>query len=162
MYTPITNKQLKEVANEFGTPVYVYHAEKIADQYNKLTDAFKEHPTKFFYACKALTNVNILKYMKQLGVLLDCVSINEVKLGLIAGYESSEILFTPNCVDFNEIVAAKDLGVYHRYIYQNYANITQDVFAGYGEENRERLREIQKKYDPEGVFSRLQPGYFKV
>jgi len=111
MYTPITNKQLKEVANEFGTPVYVYHAEKIADQYNKLTDAFKEHPTKFFYACKALTNVNILKYMKQLGVLLDCVSINEVKLGLIAGYESSEILFTPNCVDFNEIVAAKDLGV---------------------------------------------------
>src|ERR1700729_1586055 len=99
MYTPITNKQLKEVANEFGTPVYVYHAEKIADQYNKLTEAFKGHPTKFFYACKALTNINILKYMKQLGVLLDCVSINEVKLGLLAGYEPSEILYTPNCVD---------------------------------------------------------------
>ena len=109
--TTVSNDQLIAVANEFGTPVYVYHAEKIAEQYGKLTNAFKEHPTKFFYACKALTNINILKYMKSLGALLDCVSINEVKLGLIAGFEPSEILFTPNCVDFSEIVAAKDLGV---------------------------------------------------
>ncbi|KAE9375878.1 FAD-binding domain-containing protein [Stipitochalara longipes BDJ] len=53
-------------------------------------------------------------------------------------------------------------GLLHRWIYPNYANELQDVFAGYGEENRARLREIQKRYDPEGVFSRLQPGYFKV
>ena len=57
---------------------------------------------------------------------------------------------------------AKEMGLHHRYIYQNYANASQDVFAGYGKENRERLRTIQKEYDPEGVFSRLQPGYFKV
>jgi hypothetical protein len=57
---------------------------------------------------------------------------------------------------------AKSMNLHHRYIYQNYANISQDVFAGYGEENRQRLRAIQQKYDPEGVFSRLQPGYFKV
>ncbi|CZR59926.1 related to 6-HYDROXY-D-NICOTINE OXIDASE [Phialocephala subalpina] len=57
---------------------------------------------------------------------------------------------------------AKERGAYHPYIYMNYANATQDVFAGYGEENRARLREIQRRYDPEGVFSRLQPGYFKV
>jgi hypothetical protein len=57
---------------------------------------------------------------------------------------------------------AKSMHLHHRYIYQNYANISQDVFAGYGEENRLRLRGIQQKYDPEGVFSRLQPGYFKV
>lgn len=57
---------------------------------------------------------------------------------------------------------AKEMGLYHRYMYQNYADPSQDVFAGYGEANRDRLREIQKKYDPEGVFSRLQPGYFKV
>ena len=111
MYEPITNEQLIEVANEFGTPVYVYHAEKIASQYNKLTEAFKQHPTRFFYACKALTNVNILKYMRSLGVLLDCVSINEVKLGLMAGYEPNQILFTPNCVDFSEIVEGVELGV---------------------------------------------------
>jgi len=57
---------------------------------------------------------------------------------------------------------AKDMGLDHRYIYQNYANASQDVFAGYGVENREKLRKIQDKYDPEGVFSTLQPGYFKV
>ena len=59
-------------------------------------------------------------------------------------------------------VLAKEMGLHHRYLYQNYANGSQDVFMGYGEENRERLREIQRKYDPEGVFWRLQPGYFKV
>lgn len=111
MYEPITNDHLISIAEEFGTPVYVYHAEKIAQQYNKLTDAFKDHPTRFFYACKALTNINILKYLKQLGANLDCVSINEVKLGLKAGYSARQILFTPNCVDFNEIVEAQMLGV---------------------------------------------------
>jgi diaminopimelate decarboxylase len=111
MYEPVTNQQLLDVANEFGTPVYVYHAEKIAQQYHKLKDAFKGHPTKFFYACKALTNINVLKYLHQLGASLDCVSINEVKLGLKAGFAPKEILFTPNCVDFNEIVAAQELGV---------------------------------------------------
>jgi diaminopimelate decarboxylase len=104
MYEPITNEQLIAAANEFGTPVYVYHAEKIAEQYNKLVNAFKDHPTRFFYACKALTNVNILRYMKSLGALLDCVSINEVKLGLLAGY-------TPNEIDFNEILDCTELGV---------------------------------------------------
>jgi diaminopimelate decarboxylase len=107
----ISNEQLLAVAQEFGTPVYVYNAAKIAEQFKKLQTAFAEHPTRFFYACKALTNINILKYMKQLGANLDCVSINEVMFGLKAGFEPKQILFTPNCVDFNEIVAAKDLGV---------------------------------------------------
>ncbi|KAH8684498.1 hypothetical protein BGZ60DRAFT_478650 [Tricladium varicosporioides] len=57
---------------------------------------------------------------------------------------------------------AKSRGLHHRYIYQNYADISQDVFGGYGEENRKKLLSIQKKYDPEGVFSKLQPGYFKL
>jgi diaminopimelate decarboxylase len=111
MYEPISNEQLIAVANEFGTPVYVYHAEKIANQYQKLTEAFKDHPTKFFYACKALSNINILKYIRSLGTLLDCVSINEVKLGLMAGFKPDEILFTPNCVDFTEILEGASLGV---------------------------------------------------
>ncbi len=111
MIEPLAYEQLISVANEFGTPVYIYHAEKIAEQYNKLKDAFKGHPTRFFYACKSLTNINILKYIKSLGANLDCVSINEVMLGLKAGFEAKNILYTPNCVDFNEIVAAQELGV---------------------------------------------------
>lgn len=111
MQNSVSNEQLLAIASEFGTPVYVYHAEKISEQYGKLKDAFKGHPTRFFYACKALTNINILKHIKQLGANLDCVSINEVKLGLKAGFEPKQILFTPNCVDFEEILEAAGLGV---------------------------------------------------
>lgn len=60
------------------------------------------------------------------------------------------------------IALAKEMNLYHPYIYQNYADISQDVFAGYGKGNREKMRAVQRKYDPEGVFSRLQPGYFKI
>lgn len=60
------------------------------------------------------------------------------------------------------VALAEEMQVYHRYIYQNYANQTQDVFGGYGLENKRRLLQIQKKYDPEQIFSRLQPGYFTL
>lgn len=107
----LTNQQLIEIANEFGTPVYVYHAERIGEQYKKLQKAFKQSNARFFYACKSLTNINVLKYMRSLGACLDCVSINEVKLGLMAGFDPKNILYTPNCVDFEEIVETKELGV---------------------------------------------------
>lgn len=111
MSQQLSKEQLIGIANEFGTPVYVYHAEKIEEQLNELRDAFSGCDAKFFYACKSLTNINILKLIKQLGANLDCVSINEVKLGLKAGFEPKQILFTPNCVDFDEIEAGKALGV---------------------------------------------------
>lgn len=101
----MTNQDLINIATEFGTPVYVYDAESIKEQYGKLKNSFSDN-TRFFYACKALTNINILKYVNQLGADLDCVSINEVKLGLKAGFEPERILFTPNCVDLAEIEEA--------------------------------------------------------
>lgn len=107
----VSNEALLKVSNECGTPLYVYDVEKITEQYTKLSKAFASHPTRFFYACKALTNINILKHLLSLGAALDCVSINEVLLGLKAGFKKENILFTPNCVDFNEIIEAKDLGV---------------------------------------------------
>ncbi len=102
---------LKKIAQEHGTPVYVYHAEKISGQFQKLNKAFSNCKARFFYACKSLTNISILKHMHSLGASLDCVSINEVRLGLLAGFSAKEILFTPNCVDFEEILEAKELGV---------------------------------------------------
>jgi diaminopimelate decarboxylase len=102
---------LVKIAEEFGTPVYVYHAEKIKTQYEKLQKAFTKTDARFFYACKALTNINILKYINSLGCGLDTVSIQEVQLGLKAGFDPKNIIFTPNCVDLQEIIAAKDLGV---------------------------------------------------
>ncbi len=111
MHQTLTNEQLICIAGEFGTPVYVYHAEKIAEQYNKLRDAFAGTDARFFYACKSLTNPNILRYIHGLGASLDCVSINEVKLGLMAGFEPAQILFTPNFVDFSDIEECKHLGI---------------------------------------------------
>jgi diaminopimelate decarboxylase len=107
----LTQEQLIAIADEFGTPVYIYHAERIAEQYKKLKKAFSGCNARFFYACKSLTNVNVLKYMQTIGVSLDCVSINEVKLGLMAGFDKKDILYTPNCVDFEEVVEVKGLGV---------------------------------------------------
>lgn len=112
MAVHLSPEQLKAIAQEFGTPVYVYHAEKITAQYHKLTKAFKSSKAKIFYACKALTNIAVLKHVHSIGASLDCVSINEVRLGLLAGFEKENILFTPNCVDFNEILEARELGVH--------------------------------------------------
>ncbi len=108
----ISTSQLLDIAAEFNTPVYVYHAEKIKEQYQKLENAFQKCDARFFYACKSLTNINILKYVNKLGASLDCVSINEVKLGLLAGFPSQKILFTPNCIDFDELLEAKERGVH--------------------------------------------------
>ncbi len=108
----LTSTQLVELAERFGTPLYVYHAEKISEQYQKLEKAFAGCKARFFYACKALSNINILKYIQGLGAGLDCVSIYEVKLGLKAGFTPANILFTPNCVDFAEIEAGMKLGVH--------------------------------------------------
>ncbi|WP_346317581.1 diaminopimelate decarboxylase [Chitinophaga sp. YIM B06452] len=102
---------LVKTAQEFGTPVYIYHAEKIQTQYEKLKTAFSKADARFFYACKALTNINVLRYINSLGCGLDTVSIQEVQLGLRAGFDPKNIIFTPNCVDLQEIIAAKELGV---------------------------------------------------
>ncbi|HJY21292.1 MAG TPA: hypothetical protein VJ279_00320, partial [Hanamia sp.] len=108
----LSHSQLTEVANKFGTPVYVYHAEKIAEQYGKLQKAFADQDVVIFYACKALTNVSILRYVKSLGANVDCSSINEVKLALYAGFEPDRVLYTSNGIAFSEIEEAKNLGVH--------------------------------------------------
>ena len=108
----LSKEQLLQAANEFGTPLYVYHAEKIKEQYEKLTTAFSVLDTKFFYASKALTNINILRYVKNMGCEVDCSSINEVKLALHAGFEPQQILYTSNGIAFSEIEEAVETGVH--------------------------------------------------
>jgi diaminopimelate decarboxylase len=111
MQQSLSHSQLVELADRFGTPLYVYHAEKIKEQYDALEKAFSGCKARFYYACKALSNINVLKYIQSIGAGLDCVSIYEVKLGLKAGFTADKILFTPNCVDFAEIEEGKNLGV---------------------------------------------------
>lgn len=112
MSQSLSLQQLKEAAEQFGTPLYVYHAEKITEQYQKLQTAFSKSDVQIFYACKALTNINILKHVRSLGSNIDCSSINEVKLALHAGFTPERILYTSNGIAFEEIEEAKDLGVH--------------------------------------------------
>jgi diaminopimelate decarboxylase len=103
---------LTDVANEFGTPLYVYHGEKIVAQYQRLQNAFGGTKLKIKYACKALNNINILKLLRQYGAGIDAVSIHEVELALQAGFKPEEILFTPNGVSFDEIKAGVEAGIH--------------------------------------------------
>jgi len=102
---------LESIANQFGTPLYVYDGEKITNQIKALERAFEGAPLKIKYATKALSNINILKLVKKAGAGVDAVSIEEVKLGLIAGFSGTEIMYTPNCVGFSEVQEAVHLGV---------------------------------------------------
>ena len=105
-------KDLLSITHTFGSPVYVYDANKISSQYERLTKAFAAVPSlRINYAMKALSNVSILKLMRKLGAGLDTVSIQEVKLGLHAGFAPEQIIFTPNGVSMEEIEEAASLGV---------------------------------------------------
>ena len=107
----IQGLDLLEVVNEFGSPLYVYDADKIGEQIENLKSAFPGLKLRIKYACKSLTNISILKLVRAHGAELDTVSIQEVQLGLKAGFKPEEILFTPNCVSFEEIKEAIKLGV---------------------------------------------------
>jgi diaminopimelate decarboxylase len=105
-------EQLLNIAQEFGSPVYVYDAHKIESQYKRLTSAFSNVKNlKINYAAKALSNISILKFLKNLGSGLDTVSIQEVQLGLVAGFKAQNIIFTPNGVSLEEIEEVAKLGV---------------------------------------------------
>ena len=105
-------EQLLNIAQEFGSPVYVYDAHKIESQYKRLTSAFSNVKSlKINYAAKALSNISVLKFLKNLGSGLDTVSIQEVQLGLVAGFKAQNIIFTPNGVSLEEIEEVAKLGV---------------------------------------------------
>ena len=102
---------LLEVARQFGTPLYVYDAERIASQIQRLRDAFPYPNVRFKYAAKALTNQAILKLVRQQGIGLDVVSVQEAQLGILAGFEPAQIMYTPSGVAFAEIDEGVKLGV---------------------------------------------------
>ncbi len=106
------NQDLLKICKAYDAPLYVYDADVIKIQYERLTNAFGSvKDLRINYAAKALTNLSILRLMNKLGTGLDTVSIQEVKLGLKAGFKPEAIIFTPNGVSLEELEAAADLGV---------------------------------------------------
>jgi diaminopimelate decarboxylase len=100
-----------KLAEKHGSPLYIYESARMISQYERITRAFSSTRVKIYYACKALTNINVLKLFKGLGAGLDAVSVQEVSLGLKAGFAPGDILYTPNCVSIEEIEEAVELGV---------------------------------------------------
>jgi diaminopimelate decarboxylase len=100
-----------DIAEQFGTPLYIYDADKIAHQVKTLKNAFSDTDVKVKYAAKALTNISILKLIRKHGAGIEVVSLEEARIAMKAGYTSSEIVYTPSGVDFDEVVQAVDLGL---------------------------------------------------
>lgn len=100
-----------ELVEKYGSPVYVYQTSKMKQQYDSMLHAFKDIKVKINFACKALNNLNVLKFFKSIGSGLDAVSIQEVQLGLLAGFKPQDIMFTPNGVSIEEISEGVKLGV---------------------------------------------------
>jgi diaminopimelate decarboxylase len=106
------NKDLLKAADKFGTPCYVYDTSKIKKQYDRLINSFKTVKNlKINYAVKALSNLSILKYINYLGAGIDTVSIQEVLLGIKAGFSPENIIYTPNGVSIKEIIKVSKMGV---------------------------------------------------
>ena len=136
-------KKLEEAANNFGTPLYVYDLSIIENQYRKLQNAFKNlNNYKVHFASKSLSNISILKFIKNLGLGLDAVSLEEIKTGIKCGFNKDEILYTPNGVDFSEIQKAKSLGV----------KINLDSL--------ESITEFSKHYPNQSISIRINPGIY--
>lgn len=107
----IAQQTLLNIAATYGAPTYVYSADVMTQKYNNLVQAFKGCNAKIHYAAKSLTNIHVLKHFKSLGSGLDTVSLQEVWLGLKAGFAPQDIIYTPNCVSLFEIEEAVKLGV---------------------------------------------------
>ena len=112
MFAVMKNIDLIKAADKFGTPLYVYDLSKIESQYNRLVNSFKTIKNlKINYAVKALSNLSILKYINNLGAGIDTVSIQEVLLGIKAGFSPEKIIYTPNGVSIDEIKNVSKMGV---------------------------------------------------
>jgi diaminopimelate decarboxylase len=108
----MNSTELLAITKEYDAPVYVYDSNKIRSQFERLTNAFNGVSNlRLNYAAKALSNLTILRLLNSMGSGLDTVSIQEVKLGLLAGFKPEAIIFTPNGVSLEEIEEAAALGV---------------------------------------------------
>jgi diaminopimelate decarboxylase len=101
-----------DLCERYGTPLYVYDAQIIENQYKILRGSFSSVPKlRINYAIKALTNLSVLKLMLRLGACVDCVSIEEVKICLSVGFKPEQIGYTPSGVHWSEIEEAVALNV---------------------------------------------------
>jgi diaminopimelate decarboxylase len=102
---------LVSLTEQHGTPLYVYDGQVIRRQVSTLKTVFEGVDLRIKFACKANTNLAVLKLMREQGVGLDVVSLQEFQLAQLAGYSAQEVTFTPSGADFEEVAAALEAGL---------------------------------------------------
>ena len=94
----------------YGTPLYIYDSSTIIERLEIFRAAFSNLPHRVLYAAKALSPVEILRLFRERGTGLDAVSLQEIELGLRAGFDARDILFTPSFPAEGDLERALDLG----------------------------------------------------
>jgi len=107
----IDREVFERIAEEFGTPVYVYGERYIQRQLRLLAESITYQPKKILYAVKANFNPYILEIFKKAGVGIDAVSPGEIALALKVGFSPKDILFTGNNITDEEMDFAVEKGV---------------------------------------------------
>lgn len=132
-------EKLINLAKKYNTPLYVYDGDMIIKKYKTFKNAFKVKDLKIHFAAKALTNLSILRLFKEIGAGLDCVSVEEMKIGLKVGFDPEEIIYTPNGVSFDE----------YKEVIREGTKITVD--------NISILEKIGLEYNQLPIYLRLNP-----
>lgn len=102
---------LSRIAEEHGTPLYVYSAAIIAERYRAIDDAFADYPHSLHYALKANSTLAICRLLRSLGSAVDANSGGEIDVALRAGFLPSQIVFTGVGKTTAELAQAIDLGI---------------------------------------------------
>lgn len=101
-----------DIAEEFGTPVYVTDEQRIRENYRRIYEVFsREMETSINYACKANSSLAVLTILEQEGSNIDAVSLGEVLTCIKVGFTADRILYTGVNVSNEELKAVSDLGV---------------------------------------------------
>ena len=102
-----------ELVKEYGTPLYVVDEERIRNNYKRLYNTFSSKYANFkiYYACKANTNLSVMKILKDEGSSIDAVSPGEIYIALLVGFKPEKILYTGNNVTNEELEFALSSGV---------------------------------------------------
>jgi len=101
----------KNLADKYGTPLYVYDFNYISDRYSSLKKAFDGHKSIISYAIKSNSNLSLINHLASMGAGADCVSIGEIKRALKAGVDRYKIIFSGVGKRDDEIEEALKLGI---------------------------------------------------
>jgi diaminopimelate decarboxylase len=129
-----------ELTARFGSPLYVYEEDILRERAGELRDAILFPDKKVKYACKANTNIEIMKILREEGMGIDAISPGEIDAALLAGFQPADILFTSNNASDAEIDYAVSRG----------AVVNVDSLS--------HLKAFGKKYPGKSLCVRINPN----